>query len=69
MDIKDLLYDFGGKVKANTMQGMVAKRVPTANMRRATAVTAEWFQSPLKATDLVERLRLLYKVGMTSFIH
>ena len=28
-DMNDLLYDFGGKLKTNTVQGIIGKKMPT----------------------------------------
>ena len=48
------------------MQGIVNMKMKE---RRLTTITADISQAPVKATDLVEKLRMLYKVSMVSFIH
>jgi len=67
--MNELLYDFGGKLKGHTLSGIVSKKIAANQMRRGTAFTADWFGHKLKAPELVTRLRLLYQVGMTSFLH
>lgn len=84
LDVNELLYDFGQKFRQSTHVGPSALLTSHSNfhsktlrhsqfprlhgsvtMRRETNASV----AQPKAPDLVQKLNLLYKVGMTSFLH
>lgn len=79
-DMNELLYDFGGKYKTQSsmaqnivgMEGAKKHQKGKGSFfyRRGTAIMSDLGSvKPPKATELVEKLRLLYEVSITSFLH
>jgi len=77
-DHSDLLYDFGEHLRTMTTNraasvGLAHRALSSNNMsvlgRKSSVIKPQVEMKNLSAPDLVEKLKLLYKLGMTSFLH
>ena len=78
-DLSDLLYDFGDRLKGNTSSAAVSGRMLSSaaavkeslilNNRKASVLRQNVEKSTMTAYDLLPKLEILYKIGITSFLH